>query len=181
MRQGIPHSHIPLSSDIQAVAVKISLHKCITVCSLYFPPSQDIDRDALDNLFAQLPSPTLLLGDFNAHNDLWGCRDTNANGNTMEDFIGRHGLCLFNDKSPTYLHPATGYFSAIDLSLCSPTIFMDFQWEVGCDQCGSDHFPIFITSLVPQVEDKNPHWKLHKADWSKLTNQTENNSFQSYL
>ena len=159
VRQGIPHSRISLTSDIQAVAVKISLHKCITVCSLYFPPSQDIDKEDLEDLIAQLPSPTQLLGDFNAHNDLWGCHDTNTNGIIIEDFIGRHGLCLFNDKSPTYLHPATGSFSAIDLSLCSPTIFMDFQWEVSRDQCGSDHFPIFIKTLVPQVEDRTPNWK----------------------
>ena len=168
VRRGIPHSHIQLSSNIQAVAVRLSLHKCITVCSVYFPPSQDIDRRDLDALFAQLPSPTLLLGDFNAHSDLWGCHDTNTNGITVEDFIARHGLCVFNDKSSTYLHPATGSFSAIDLSLCSPTIFMDFQWEVSHDQHGSDHFPIFIKSLAPQVADKSPNWKLHKADWTKF-------------
>ena len=34
-------------------------------------------------------------------------------------------ICLLNDGSYTYLHPATRKFTAIDLSLCSPNIRME--------------------------------------------------------
>ena len=35
------------------------------------------------------------------------------------------------DKSYTYLHPATGTFSSIDLSLCHPSLLLDFDWSGG--------------------------------------------------
>ena len=44
-----------------------------------------------------------------------------------------HELCLWNDGNPTFIHPATGSFSAIDLSICSPSLFMDFNWVVHDD------------------------------------------------
>ena len=81
----------------------------------------------MNNLVDQLPSPLLLLGDFNAHSDLWGCADSNPLGSKIENLLQLTDLCLLNDKSPTYLHPGSGSFSAIDLSIVSPTIFMDFS------------------------------------------------------
>ena len=53
----------------------------------------------------------MLLGDFNAHNLLWGTHETNRIGSIMEKLIEQSDLCLLNDNSPTYLHPATGSFS----------------------------------------------------------------------
>ena len=62
----------------------------------------------------------------------------------IENVIKDHELCLWNDGNPTCIHPATGSFSAIDLSICSPSLFMDFNWVVHDDLCGSDHFPTFL-------------------------------------
>ena len=53
-------------------------------------------------------------------------------------------LCLLNDGSCTYLHPATGTFTAIDLSLCSPDILVEIDFMVESDSYGSDHFPIVL-------------------------------------
>ena len=33
------HSHIPLHTNLQALAVSITLHRVITRCSIYIPPS----------------------------------------------------------------------------------------------------------------------------------------------
>ena len=70
-----------------------------------------------------------------------------------------------NDKSNTYMHYPTGSFSSIDLSLCHPSLFLDFNWSVCKDQHHSDHFPIIIKSNTSTVEDHNPKWKLNKANW----------------
>ena len=68
-----------------------------------------------------------------------------------------------NDKSYTYMHYPTGSFSSIDLSLCNPSFFLDFNWSVCNDH--SDHFPILIESNTSTVEDHNPKWILNKANW----------------
>ena len=61
----------------------------------------------------------------------------NSRGDRVDDFITDNNVCLLNDGSYTYLHPA------IDLSLCSPDILMEIDFMVESDLYGSDHFPIF--------------------------------------
>ena len=37
---------------------------------------------------------------------------------------------------------------------------------VNCNgNCGSDHFPIFLNNIAPQLEEPITRWKLTKADW----------------
>ena len=59
------------------------------------------------------------LGDFNAHNPLWGSRMKDTNGGTMEDFMDKHGLVCMNDGRPTRFEIKTGAVSCIDLALAS--------------------------------------------------------------
>ena len=80
VRNDVPSARIDLRTNLQAVAVKIKLHKSITICSLYLPPKEQIDRLELDNLFQQLPGNVLVLGDYNAHNTLWHSSHTCTRG-----------------------------------------------------------------------------------------------------
>ena len=64
----------------------------------------------------------------------------------METFMTRSNIYLFNDETPTYLHPATGSFISIDLTMCSPSLFMDFTWRVEDDLHGSDHHFKYLCS-----------------------------------
>ncbi len=139
-----PHRQLDINTNLQAVAVSVTMHKPVTLCSIYIPPSATLQRAELDNLISQIHSPFILLGDFNGHNLLWGCKDTNNRGKLIEDFISNNDLCIFNDKSFTYLHPATCSRSSLDLALCDPSTYLDFSWRVGDDLCGSDHYPIFL-------------------------------------
>ena len=141
------------------------LDKEITICSIYIPPFFSLKTEHLDSLLKQLPSTYLLLGDFNGHNILWGNKENNSRGELIENFITNDDICLMNDKSNTYMHYPTGSFSSIDLSLCHPSLFLDFNWSVCKDQHHSDHFPIVIKSNTSTVEDHNPKWKLNKANW----------------
>ena len=123
VKKGIPHEVLELDTELQAVAVKVSLHKTITVCNVYIPPSLNVAQSDLDNLVNQLPAPFLFIGDFNAHSALWGCSSSNSLGNKVDHLLESSNICLLNDKSPTYFHPATDLFTSIDLSLCSTICF----------------------------------------------------------
>ena len=87
---------------------------------------------------------------------MWGDDLVDDRGGRLEDFIHRNSLCLLNDGSYTYIHPGNGRKTAIDLSLCHPNLFLDFDWHLEEDQCGSDHYPIVIKSNVPQPEENIP-------------------------
>ena len=97
-----PHCHIPLNTNLQAFSVSITLHRVITLCSIYIPPSSRLSPKNLEDLVPQLPSPFILLGDFNGHNILWGSKDINDKGRIIESFIDNQGLCLYYTKTHVF-------------------------------------------------------------------------------
>ena len=165
IKKSIPHKFINIQTNLQAVAVRVTSFKTITVCSVYLPPSQRWDIKDLEELYQQLPSPAILMGDFNAHSHTWGCRDTNRQGRLVEDFILKQNLSILNTGTPTYLHPGTGSLSAIDLTLSDPLLYLDLTWSVHNDLCGSDHYPVLIKANRANQSDALSSWKLDKADW----------------
>ena len=156
-----------MNTNLQAVAVKATLHKTIHVCSLYLPPSDRINIADLEHLIQQNPKPFIIMGDFNSHSNVWGC-DTDQKGRIKEDVINRNNQLLCN-KAYTYLHPGTGTYSAIDLILADAAIFLDYSWKVHDGICGSDHFPIILENSGPKL-DKIPQWKLRRAKWDEFKN-----------
>ena len=122
-----PQREITLSTDLKAVAVSVTLNKEIAICSLYIPPNFTLHYQQLDSLLQQLPSPYLLVDNCNCHNILWDVN--NGRGEIIEEFITNNNLCLMNDKSYTYLHPAAGSFSSLDLTLCHPSLSLHFDWS----------------------------------------------------
>ena len=138
------------------------------------PPSSSVTKRDLDNLVAQLPEPFIIVGDLNAHNHVWDPQSViNGKGKLIEKVISDHDLCLWNDNSPTYIHPATGSMSIIDLCLCSANLFLDFNFdfnfEVHDDLCGSDHFPVFLHPSQQRGNDNVQRWKLNQADWPEFS------------
>ena len=171
VRNGVIHSRINLTTPLQAVAVRVTQQKTITICSIYLPPSRQTSLQELNNLYNQLPSPSIILGDFNGHSPLWGSTDTNNRGEVIEDFINTNNLCVFNDGSMTFFHSSGNSYSSIDLSVCDPNLFLDYEWKVLDDTHGSDHFPILLKPLQPGQTSYAPRWKFSKAHWNNFTEQ----------
>ena len=166
----VPHSLVNITTNLQAVAVRVTLHRAITLCSLYLPPNTAINNTELDHLIRQLPSPIVLMGDFNAHSPLWGCQTLDAKGKIIEDFLSNNNLCFLNNKNMfTYIHPATGSKTSIDLTICDPSLVVDLDWTVHDDLCGSDHYPIIVKCSKPQGIQAVQRWKLTKADWDSFS------------
>ena len=174
IHNSILFSPITLETSLQAVAAKVSLHKTITVCSLYLPPSSVITKQELLDLIDELPRPFLLLGDFNAHSILWGSDNTSNRGRTVENICMECDLNILNDGSPTYLHPASGTLSQIDLSVCDPSLVLDFEWRVHDDLCGSDHYPIILSSTSTDPTSLPERLNLKKANWELFSKCIQN-------
>jgi len=156
-----PHQQLHINTGLQAIALRA---KTLTICSIYLSPSTAYSITELENLIGQLPPPVLLLGDFNAHSQQWGSTKRITRGKMVEHFLFKSNLSLLNSGSPTYLHPATASFSAIDLSITHPALYLDFSWQTDSDLHGSDHYPIVITTDIPSPSFSKPTWKLRKAD-----------------
>ena len=51
----------------------------------------------------QLPSPFLILGDFNAHSPVWGSPNTNTRGQIIEDFITSNGENTYGGENTYFM------------------------------------------------------------------------------
>ena len=173
VRNDIPFVPVQLHSQLQAVAVKVFLGKFYSVCSLYLSPGAPVARADLDALAQGLPSPFLLLGDFNGRHPLW-CDSgvVNPRGTLLASFIEDEGLEVFNSGDVTHFYSQTGTFTSIDVSLCTSDCLLDFHWRVLPDLYGSDHFPILLESLDTEPQTRPSRWSLDRANWQYFTELT---------
>ena len=146
------------------VTVQINFPCKITICNVYLPHFT-WTRNDLEHLISQLPTPYLILGDFNAHNPLWGSNHRDPRGKIVEDIINDNDLVLLNTGENTYLNSRSNSFSAIDLAFCTPQISNQVAWSTLTDQLASDHFPISIKFAEATIPNNfNEKWQLERAD-----------------
>ncbi|MEL7079665.1 MAG: endonuclease/exonuclease/phosphatase family protein, partial [Cyanobacteria bacterium J06582_2] len=120
----------------------------------------------MHSVVQQLPRPFLLLGDFNAKHPLWDTiNPTDQRGKIIEKLILEESLVVLNDGKPTHHHIQTNSFSTIDLSLCSVDAVGLFQAQTDTDLHGSDHFPLYLSSVEFLPQRGTPRWITKKANW----------------
>ncbi|KAG5862226.1 hypothetical protein JTB14_016995 [Gonioctena quinquepunctata] len=109
----------------------------------------------------------MISGDFNGPNIIWGSQKTTPLGRKIANTINSSNLAILNNGANTHFNLASGSSSAIDLSLCSPSISIDHTWRVAEDLHGSDHFSNMITnnSSTKTPHTPEPKWKLDTANW----------------
>ena len=163
-----PQRSIHINSTLQATAVRIALHRSITLCSIYIPRASHVSLQELIDLVDQLPPLAVLMGDFNAHSPLWGNSSLDSRGKIVEDLMAATNLCIINDKTPTYIHPATGSKTSIDLTMVDPSLVLDFSWSVYDDLSGSDYSPIIMKSSKTLPQQTLQRWKIQKGDWTSF-------------
>lgn len=164
-RESVRATSVPLNTNLQAVAVKLSSPVSFTLCNIYIPENRIEERE-LSDLLNQLPEPFLILGDFNAHNTLWGSDHIDCKGRVVESVFDSFGLNLLNSGDHTRISSATGKTSVLDLTWCSPNLHSCFDWQTLKDTHGSDHFPILLKILGVIIDSsRRPKWKLEQANW----------------
>ena len=64
------------------------------------------------------------------------------------------------------MQSSSGTLSCLDLSVCDPSLVLDYEWGVHDDLLGSDHFPVFLkpTSAVPSSSPQ--HLNYNRANWA---------------
>lgn len=170
VQKSIACHKISLQTNLEAVAMRaIVFDRLTTVCSLYIPPDHHLQANELESLVDELPYPFILMGDFNAHHQLWGSARVDARGRLLEKFLLSSGNCLFNKKHPTYYNTTHNTYSAIDLAIGSPTLFPLVEWSVIPNPYGSDHFPITLRSInSPTIPIHTQRFREEVADWKKF-------------
>jgi ribonuclease HI len=175
IRDGIHFKEIDLDSDLSAVAATVVLHKKITICSLYLPPSTDVTKTKIDKLIRQLPRPYIITGDLNAHSQMWGSRKSTKRGLIIEKVIDERNLNVANNGEGTHVVASTGRLTCIDITLMTPDLTPGTRWYVHHDTGNSDHFPTVLELLDDTIStSKRANWRITHANWERFQEQVEN-------
>ena len=100
------YQRIQLNTNLQAVAIKISLDKLYNLCSLYLP-HVEVTVQEIQSLIDQLSPPFLILGDMNARSPIWennNTSGTNSKGRIFEHLLYNNNISILNNGSPTLSH-----------------------------------------------------------------------------
>ena len=68
IKHNIPHKLLNIATQLQVVAIEINLNIKFSIISIYIPPSQFFTHQDLLNIFQNIRTPYIVLGDFNSWN-----------------------------------------------------------------------------------------------------------------
>ena len=183
IKNTIHSQRILINTNIEAIAVKVTIgNQNIHICNIYLSNQYRLDITELESLINQIPTPFIILGDFNSHNTLWNSYKTDKRGKQIETFINNNNIVILNDNAPTHLNVSNGNLSAIDLTLCSHSIASHLEWQALNELYGSDHFPLIISINTQSTFQELNHnrWKYHKANWTTYQNIISKNIDELY-
>ncbi len=115
-----------------------------------------------------------LLNDyFNAHTSIWGSRNTDKNGEVIEEFMEENSLVCLNDGNSTRIYIIRGAMSCLDITIVSASLTGKCIWSVSKDN--SDHFPV-ICEIQNKIQIQNWNFvlrwiykKAEKAIWKSVS------------
>ena len=111
---------VPNNNDMENLAVKITnVKKPFNIIAIYKPPDVLLaheDWDMVIENFVQ-SEDTIMMGDFNAHNQAWNCVDNRVNGSRLSNSINKNDIIIHNTNTKTRVDFNTGDKSNIDLIL----------------------------------------------------------------
>lgn len=180
IKNGIPYVLDSQAQDLEYLSVHIkSGGQNILVTNIYIPNNKYHRVHPLDEIKEVFLKPnSVICGDLNGKNTLWGSPASDPWGIILEDIITDSNLVVLNNGSGTRMDFSDpDKISHLDLTLASPNIATTSSWEVLDENCGSDHFLIETTvgSDILQNEPFIPKWNFNKADWGKFKSISEEN------
>ena len=183
--QSLPSSPITFTpfpgGKLEYLGVTVTFNSGPLSILLIYNPCLDVTLQEYKHLFSQLPSPTLIMGDFNAHHDFWEPAlprsRRNRSGVSLAAFLADStSLSLLTPPGlPTRTDPVSGNSSTLDLCLGNGPLLLT-TITTG-PYMGSDHLPVIIsfpTVPPPPPPSRRPRWSLKTGDM--ISFRTELNS-----
>ena len=85
IKNTVPYRQINIVTNLEAIAIRANIKNTeYTICNIYISPTEPISTNQITQLTDQLPTPFLLVGDFNARSELWGDVLTNGRGTRID-------------------------------------------------------------------------------------------------
>ncbi|KYN19324.1 hypothetical protein ALC57_08351, partial [Trachymyrmex cornetzi] len=135
------------SNNIDVIGIKIcNVIPNINVVAVYRRPYNVDNYDAWNDIFGfdYQGVNTLIVGDFNAHNSMWNCFDTDKNGENLSKSAGDNGYFCLNFDTMTRIGDIRQRSSNLDLIFCSIGILGIADYQQLQDSWGSESFSSLV-------------------------------------
>ena len=127
------------------IKIKSNKNNPLFIRNIYIPPASSCNQGYIapaDKLAEGLNDNSLILGDPNAHHNLWNTEDTeDERGRAFAKWIGDTDLGVLNEDVPTRVTATSS--TSPDISIATPSLLPTCTWVVNTT-LGSDHLPILI-------------------------------------
>ena len=157
-----------IPQTLEGVTIKLYTSEGqILITNIYIPSGTTAnDYEILRPIFNQQNS--IICGDMNAKNRLWGSPKNDAQGIRMIELIDNNYIVL-NDGSGTHINN-DGSMSHLDLAIVSNSISVKCSWRTLDEDWNSDHVPTEITFNEAAIFEQTslPKFKFKKADWAEF-------------
>jgi hypothetical protein len=168
-----PIEHATSLLEVQKQTIKLQNFN-MDILNVYNPNGQ-ARYEEFQHYFDQLDRKCLIVGNFNAHHPAWSLPGVQVNlaGRSLALVLERYqNICLATQPGAvTYIHPATGRTSVLDLCFCTADLLPDIITSQG--PClGSDHYPIEVTlNTAPFLQPikTRQRYKTKNVDWAAWT------------
>uniref|UniRef100_A0A1I8NJW5 Endo/exonuclease/phosphatase domain-containing protein n=1 Tax=Musca domestica TaxID=7370 RepID=A0A1I8NJW5_MUSDO len=152
--------------ECMGVAVKCGTAE-VEVLNMYIPPLNSCASRYMPNISSLLVGNNrLVLGDFNAHHELWhSVLGNDQRGMALAEQIDSSTFCTVNEDAPSRIRGDC--HSSLDISIVSPGLTNDVTWQ-SVISLGSDHLPIIIAINRPPdfIDSERRTFLNHgKANW----------------
>ena len=169
IKSELPYLKINHIIELELTAAKVFTNdKHINIFCLYLPPTLNntIIKTEIEKLKQQMVAPFILCMDANAHHPYWGSSEekTDTRGNMLAEWIDENPFILLNTGEPTHIS-TIATFTHIDITICSPDLAAEIDWEIYPDPMNSDHLPINIGTSIYTTTEQLPKWNINKANW----------------
>jgi Reverse transcriptase (RNA-dependent DNA polymerase)/Endonuclease-reverse transcriptase len=134
---------------IENAACIINWHgKQLSILNCYIPPNAKITENDLRSIFNITDESYIIVGDLNAHNEIWGCFEDNQRGRWLLDAIEHNDAVLMNTGAVTRVSCPPQRNSAVDMAICSRDVGLSQTWTPIENTYDSDHLPILIELTI---------------------------------
>jgi exonuclease III len=144
--------------ELVGAALKDDQGRDLNIVSGYCAPNSRFNTPQIGIKLKSLNGPLILVGDFKAHSQSWGCHDNNTRADAITELLDDLNMVVLNDGSITRIAAPPRQSSAIDLTLCTTQLSLDIDWKVLNDPSGSDHLPILSSLKSYSFSTKKPYF-----------------------
>ena len=160
----IPLNNQLLSENAVGIEIPVCQNDKISIFSIYSSPSTKLNESLLEHITSNYKN-YIIIGDLNCKNKIWHCKDDNANGLSLENFLSKSNSHILNCPKPTYLRGK----SVIDLSITSSSMMNNFQYHKVLNHTISDHQPTITVFKNLQITKRS--FTIKRVNWDIFRNE----------